>query len=896
MIITISDDRKFNKSVEFIGYIEENKATTIEFEFPDYLKNLSKKINFRLKDDTEICKLFNDINSNKFTFTRDLLKYDELQMSISFFNIENEDEILYRTNILNILIDDSIVCDDDVSEDDPKVIILNELIQKVTELDTQVAENEASRISNEETRVANENTRINNENAREEYIKDLKKDVELGNLDGATFTPSVSENGDLSWSNNKGLVNPQTINIRGPEGKEGKKGIQGEPGVGITTVTSGQSIQQDGNTVTPITVNKTDGTQQTFNISAKNGIDGQNGTDGIDGITPSLRIGTVTTLEPNEQATVTRTGTDEEPLFNFGIPKGQQGEKGQDGTNGTDGKDATINGQNTVEITTDNTITLDQQESVLKLGLNSQLIPKQNTEGTDNTFEDGLNMNLFALGGDGKSEQVVTTGKNNLNNTLISQTLNGLNIQINKDKSVKIQGTANKNTNIVLNPKPEINTGTYTLYGCRAFIESEENNGWWNAETTPIAKTFTTKPTLSSQGFFIYIENGQTVNKTYYQMLLKGTYTNENIGDYEPYTGGQPSPSPDYEQPINSIEGSLEFDCTGKNLLPVTIENETKHGITITNNKNGTITINGTADAGLDFNIVQNITLPQGRYTNSSNIIKKGIYFSFDNIGDTMLNGAQLNYTKTFTISEEKTYSRYFIYIDKGTSFNNETFELMVERGTEKTNYEPYVQPNEVTFNLGQEKLRSVGDVKDELVVDLDTGDYYKVENIEEVTLTGQESNWFHYSPADGTEVNTYPVAQYFPGVRLTNINAISDKFLGVSANTIYTEDNESIAISETQMIIRINKSLANSAEAFKQWLSTHNTIVDYVLQKPTTKKLGTLSAEDLAKLKTFKGYNNVTVNTNLGLMNIRFTYGLDVKKYVDNKIAELSAQLIKGE
>ena len=182
------------------------------------------------------------------------------------------------------------------------------------------------------------------------------------------------------------------------------------------------------------------------------------------------------------------------------------------------------------------------------------------------------------------------------------------------------------------------------------------------------------------------------------------------------------------------------------------------------------------------------------------------------------------------------------------------------------------------------------------MVVDLDTGDYYKIERIGEVTLTGQESNWFHYKSLEGSEVNTYSIAQNFPGINITNINAMSDKFLGVSANATHTEDNESIAISNTQMVIRINKSLANSVEAFKQWLSTHNTIVDYILQKPTTKKLGTLSSEDLAKLKTFKGYNNVTVNTNLGFMNIRFTYGLDIKKYVDNKIAELSAQLIKGE
>ena len=33
--------------------------------------------------------------------------------------------------------------------------------------------------------------------------------------DGATFTPSVDSNGNLSWTNNKGLTNPATVNIKG---------------------------------------------------------------------------------------------------------------------------------------------------------------------------------------------------------------------------------------------------------------------------------------------------------------------------------------------------------------------------------------------------------------------------------------------------------------------------------------------------------------------------------------------------------------------------------------------------------------------------------------------------------------------------------------------------------
>lgn len=37
-------------------------------------------------------------------------------------------------------------------------------------------------------------------------------------IDGATFTPSVSQAGELTWTNNKGLQNPPSINIKGPRG------------------------------------------------------------------------------------------------------------------------------------------------------------------------------------------------------------------------------------------------------------------------------------------------------------------------------------------------------------------------------------------------------------------------------------------------------------------------------------------------------------------------------------------------------------------------------------------------------------------------------------------------------------------------------------------------------
>lgn len=54
---------------------------------------------------------------------------------------------------------------------------------------------------------------------------------------GVTFTPHVDSNGNLSWTNDGGLENPETVNIRGPKGADstvpGPQGPKGEDGVGL---------------------------------------------------------------------------------------------------------------------------------------------------------------------------------------------------------------------------------------------------------------------------------------------------------------------------------------------------------------------------------------------------------------------------------------------------------------------------------------------------------------------------------------------------------------------------------------------------------------------------------------------------------------------------------------
>ena len=59
------------------------------------------------------------------------------------------------------------------------------------------------------------------------------------------------------------------------------------------------------------------------------GPDGPQGNPGPTGLTPSIRVGSVTTGEPGTDVIITITGTPEVPIINFTLPKGAQGATGE---------------------------------------------------------------------------------------------------------------------------------------------------------------------------------------------------------------------------------------------------------------------------------------------------------------------------------------------------------------------------------------------------------------------------------------------------------------------------------------------------------------------------------------------------------------------------------------
>lgn len=129
----------------------------------------------------------------------------------------------------------------------------------------------------------------------------------LPGVDGVTFTPSVSESGEISWTNDGDKENPDPVNIMGPPGTAA--------GFGTVTATADNTSSE-----TPSVDVQSSGPD-----TAKNFTFAFTGLKGNPGETPDIEIGTVNTLEPGQDAAADITGTTPNLTLSLGIPKGQPG-------------------------------------------------------------------------------------------------------------------------------------------------------------------------------------------------------------------------------------------------------------------------------------------------------------------------------------------------------------------------------------------------------------------------------------------------------------------------------------------------------------------------------------------------------------------------------------------
>ena len=175
----------------------------------------------------------------------------------------------------------------------------------------------------------------------------------------------------------------------------------------------------------------------------------------------------------------------------------------------------------------------------------------------------------------------------------------GITVEYMEHGKIHISGTAEKTVDF-MTPTFELLSGTYTLSMgvnidnalMRCTLSSAEGLPYFDILDNGASKTETTEGNMELY-LLLRVYGGKTIDLTIQPMLNTGT----SSLPWEPYTGGQPSPSPDYPQEI--ISAGMKWS-TGKNLFDISkveIGKATSWGatsgtaITVANSKVSCITI-----------------------------------------------------------------------------------------------------------------------------------------------------------------------------------------------------------------------------------------------------------------------------------------------------------------
>lgn len=161
-----------------------------------------------------------------------------------------------------------------------------------------------------------------------------------------------------------------------------------------------------------------------------------------------------------------------------------------------------------------------------------------------------------------------------------------------------------------------------------------------------------------------------------------GTYTVKftgvmlNYGDtalpWEPYTGGIPSPNPDYPQPINSIgdSGSVDVVVTGKNLIPTNLaQNGISYNADTKRWKFEALSKYGIINVRIIDPDKGSYILPAGQYTLTVIDSQNMQYISISSVGNKndwkiLLTLRETNPLGTFTLTEDTRIGLFVAPID----------------------------------------------------------------------------------------------------------------------------------------------------------------------------------------------------------------------------------------
>ena len=850
--ITIDDDcRHLSQSHITVGYIGENKTEQIEFKIPEKYKNYGKKICFEANGKT-FQKLFDNVTDNTVTFTRDMTKYDELYATVVFFKTNDDDEIVAKTSLLHILIEGAVNCPDDVSPDDPKVIILDKLINDVTNLNNEITLSEKERTNNESQRIENENHRIANETQREEYMENLKSSVENGDFNGKDATINGFNTLNIVAGTNIDLKQKnETLEINNTYQYDDSDLVKKIDDIN-NNLKNYSLITETGNKL-DLTI---DSTTYIMTLKLKDKDDNVLSTGSVDLPIESMIIN-VTYNNDNEKLTFTLQNGSviDVPLDSL--------------------ISGLVNETDLKTILKDYAKTTDVPTKVSELANDSNYV--KNTDYAEENKAGVIKTNIpfyaTAVTSDGILYATPRTLEQYaaLNNTGIISKGTLENVIVGKNLE-----TANNKVNLV----NENSTDTqYPSAKCTYEIKNNLDRLKDNVlEVGEVSDTY------------IHVEDS-FLNELK-ELSVDGVCEQET------------TPSPDYPQEIETITGSLKLTSCGKNFLTNQYQKNSTikvNGISFRINNDNSVTVNGTAtENAIIYPIaVENaFTLFPGTYTFSgcpagggSTKYKQDI-LTLNNAVIITDYGNQ-TYSRVLSTNTALIMSRIVIY--KGFTANNLVFKPMLEISSAPSAYEEHIQ-SQININLPEgEFIGKIDDTyKDTLkVVYKEDGKHHLILNkiISKTVLNGTQP--ISYSKVINDDKF---VAQFNIGTAIKSSSPmISDKFTYLSNGWASNSENISTGGSSNNLLqIKISQSRLEevSNNGFNNWLSTHPVEVYYVLENPYEVDLGIVDMP-----LSYDEITNIFTDSDL-LPKINAKYYKDFKlsienyinSYIDNKLNELQS------
>ena len=526
--------------------------------------------------------------------------------------------------------------------------------------------------------------------------------------DGGYYTPHLDATGNLTWTASKDDMPPvDGANIMGPQGDVGPQGEPGETGPKGDTGEMGpqgpageQGPKGDTGDTGPVGPQGPEGPQGEVGPQGPKGDTGapgpkgDPGEKGDPGVTPQLTIGTVTTLDPDEDATVTITGTAEAPVLNFGIPKGEPGEGSTGGsdlpaTTAADrGKAPTVNAAGTgYELTGP------------YAPLSAAII--ETAKGNPAVCENSVEWPLLGLKVFGKSTQVKTNGYQLFDSSSVKYGYRWGSTGLENVESSAEQYWASA-------PIPVVAGSSYTVTKQNSYRnfyldESEsvlEEIGAY--QTTAYPYTFTVPENAK---FVVFTGKMNPEDESTVPINPKNVMLNSGSValPFEPYTGGKPSPSPEYPQEIHSAgdDGEIDVSLTGaqKISFPLWNESVTKNGVTLTPTDSG-FKVSGTASETVDFVSDNSFSLEESDYILSSSGVRNDTVDRMCVYAETGEPYCDIiesdNVSRVSHISEGSYYILYRVLV--GQTVNKEYSHIMLNAGSTALPFEPYKTPQSLTF------------------------------------------------------------------------------------------------------------------------------------------------------------------------------------------------------